>query len=255
MIDLSKLIPAIPQLFNMMDIDVSVMEKIENKIRMNRKKTVLFFIAFMLVSCCCFLAAFYLNKYFGSISYLIPVGFLFLLFFIVNVTVKKKAVRMAKKGIAVNLPEYFITGFVLIVTILLITLLIQLYNEIRINLTVPNFIGFIMLILLIGLFLYMIYHILLVKIKTPNEVYYFSFYLVSGEQLDVILTSITKRGDYVVKILNNDKYPDHEILINYLQIEKIIFIAKLESETPGFQDQEDNMERSQLSEALQSKIT
>ncbi|PFO83567.1 hypothetical protein COJ77_08210 [Bacillus cereus] len=53
-----------------------------------------------------------------------------------------------------------------------------------------------------------------------------SVILKNSEELVVNLISVTKRGDYIVEILNDARYENTEVLINHSEIQKIILHFK-----------------------------
>ncbi|MCU5605976.1 hypothetical protein OCB03_22885 [Bacillus cereus] len=203
------------KLFNI-GTNLSRIEKIENQHMMYRQKnllnTLMIIIVFVLITG----SSYYLYHYYRLHSYV-----LIFLYELISIPIYILMVRrIGTSELPVN-----IFGFVNILIVLPIILSISLIELFYSKFSYLNFLCAVIIISVLYVMYYGIYFIIndLFNLK---EVPQMSVVLKNSEELVVNLISVTKRGDYIVEILNDVRYENTEVLINHSEIQKVILHFK-----------------------------
>jgi hypothetical protein len=202
MLELIKL--AVEKLSSL-DTDITEIEKIENQYKFNRKKTLiitLIFITYFLIIC---LSSYYFYNTLkeDSLNYLFVITIL--IFVIVFFFKKSKYFHQIAVIVFIILLPFFFT-----------TLLQNIFFE---DFNFPNFIVAIIVIMPLYLTYYAFFFMIKDKL-TLRKKHNLVLILNNGEELNVTLISVTRRGDYIVEIPKDE---NKEILINRDEIQKIIY--------------------------------
>ncbi|CAI8818923.1 membrane hypothetical protein [Brevibacillus sp. IT-7CA2] len=215
--------PVLTKIFDLLDMDITEIEKIENQYKLSRKRTaIIWLILLSIFSLICGIS-FYLYQMLGSTVASI-VGLVVMLIPIISI------MKFCSKETEKEYVPFFISLLgVFVVSLQLITLY---YLEFKLVYF------FIAVILFFGLsIMYMaIFNLLRSKILYKQD-HKFQFVLVNGEILDVKLLSITKYDDYIVEVLNNYNFKNFQIKINRLEIQQIRY-QKTDNETKNSDNQD-----------------
>jgi hypothetical protein len=208
MVEFLKAIPVVSKVLDI-DTDIPEIEKIESQYKLDRKKTLLIVMSFLLYFLFTNTIIYYTTVWFSIFSLGIPLGILLIIlilsFFIKDLFDFSKVLMPLIFSFVFNfmfthfLFRTYLDGFSFVNTILAILCITANY-----------------------IFYWGIYETFRKKLTLKKE-HDLTFVLVGGEVIKARLISITKRGDYIIEIPNNNDFKDSEILLNRLEIQKVIY--------------------------------
>lgn len=208
MVEFLKAIPVISKLFDI-DTDIPEIEKIENQYKLDRKRTLLVVLSYLTYLSIINGITYFLYSFFGQWTI-----WIYLLFIVAHLPFIKKIYSSSN-----FLKDYFLFVLVSVFIMSFTTAIIGIYYS---ELSIPNFIVAAMFFIFSIVFYSTIYLFIKDKLTLRKE-HDLTFVLVGGEVIEGRLISITKRGDYIVEIRDNEEYANMEILLNRLEIQKVIY--------------------------------
>lgn len=246
---ISSIFSILPKVVNILDVNTSNIEKIENQFKIARKVNNLVITPVYLLLA--ITLAFYLFKWLGNNYYLKSVWFF--ISFCVGIIIYTSIINSKKeKKQRYNENNYLFFGT--LIAFLAITSYLTLiigtfyfsdfnFKYVSILISISGLIGFYFMIKISYTFL-SVYpsRFSTIAIKKPI----FKYSLADGSELEAILINITRKGDYIVKSkvtvyqnLNNSEsiitlnhalnITEEEILINKLQILSMTYLGEMES--------------------------
>ncbi|MCU5110926.1 hypothetical protein OCD79_05165 [Bacillus wiedmannii] len=203
------------KLFNI-GTNLSRIEKIENQHMLYKQKNLLntLIIIFFLVLITG--TAYYLYHYYRMHSYV-------LLFIYELISIPLYIIMMRRVGTSKLIVNIF--GFLNFLIVLPLFLSISLMELFYSKFSYGNFLVAIIIITILYVIYYGIYFIIN-DLFSLKEVIQMTIILKNSEELVVNLISVTKRGDYIVEILNAARYENTEVLVNHSEIQKVILQLK-----------------------------
>lgn len=203
---------------DLMDLNINEIEKIENRYKLTRKLSAITICPFIIIIIGCISILLY--KFFPNYS-------IFISFSIFIIIASFGLIVQSRTSSKHNTLTLLYPSSTLLILFCGASVG---YDVLSKKPLLSQFTFYIFWLILISLTIYAIYHIIIDIISEHTKQYNLTIYTQNGEKLDVKLLSITKSGDYIVEIHNNEEYCDAEILISRANIEKIVYKAYLNND-------------------------